>query len=155
MARQLRVVLSTVVGLALLIQLVPYGREHANPVVVREPDWSSARTRALFLRACKDCHSNETAWPWYSIVAPASWLVYRDVTQGRSHFNVSDWGREQDHGDEAAKLVREGEMPPRFYLPLHPQARLTDAERAELAAGLAATLGEEDEVPPRDHDHAH
>ena len=88
-------------------------------------------------------------------MAPASWLVQLDVEEGRSHFNVSDWGREENHGDEAAKLVREGEMPPWFYLPLHPEAQLTDAEREKLVAGLTATFGEEDESHPHDHDHAH
>ncbi len=153
--RQLRRGLWALLGLGLLIQLVPYGRDHENPEVLREPEWDSPRTRELFVRACQDCHSNGTKWPWYSFVAPASWLVQRDVEEGRSHFNVSEWGREENHGDEAAKLVREGEMPPWFYLPLHPEAQLTDAEREKLVAGLTATFGEEDESHPHDHDHAH
>lgn len=115
-------------GLALAIQLVPYGRNHENPDVLREPDWDRPRTRELFFRACKDCHSNETAWPWYSFVAPASWLVQWDVERGRSHFNVSDWERSEDHGGEAAEMVREREMPPWFYLPAHPHAWLSEGE---------------------------
>jgi len=131
------------VGLLLLIQVVPYGRDHTNPPVVKEPDWDRPRTRELFFQACKNCHSNETGWPWYSSVAPISWLVQHDVEEARSHFNVSEWGRRRNHGDEAAKEVREGEMPPWFYLPAHPEARLTDAERQELIAGLVATFGDE------------
>lgn len=141
-------------GLGAVIQLVPYGRDHKNPEVAREPDWDHPQTRRLFFRACKDCHSNETEWPWYSFVAPASWLVQRDVEAGRSHLNVSEWGRAENHGDEAAKLVREGEMPPWFYLPAHPEANLADEEKEELVAGLIATFGEEEAEPP-DHDDHH
>jgi len=135
-------VLGILGGVAVAIQLVPYGRDHANPAVQAEPDWDGPRTRELFFRACKDCHSNETVWPFYSHVAPSSWLVQHDVDEGRSHFNVSEWGRERNHGDEAAEEVREGEMPPWFYLPAHPEARLSDAERDELVAGLVATFGD-------------
>ena len=131
------------VGLFGVIQLVPYGRDHQNPPVTAEPDWKGQRTRELFFRTCKDCHSNETSWPWYSSVAPASWLVQRDVDEGRSHFNVSEWGRAEQDADEAADMVRKDEMPPWFYLPLHPEARLGDAERQELLRGLIDTFGDE------------
>lgn len=142
-------------GLGLLIQLVPYGRDHTNPDVLREPDWNRPRTRELFFRACKDCHSNETTWPSYSFLAPTSWLVQSDVEEGRSHFNVSEWGRDGNHGDEAAERVRDGEMPPWFYLPLHPEAQLTDLEREEFVTGLTATFGEGDAVDLDERDHAH
>ena len=66
--------LLAVVGLFVLIQLAPFGRNHTNPPVVQEPSWDSAETRALAKRACFDCHSNETVWPWYSNIAPVSWL---------------------------------------------------------------------------------
>jgi mono/diheme cytochrome c family protein len=142
-------------GLMLFIQLIPYGGARENPAVVSGPDWDQSRTRELFSRACKDCHSNQTEWPWYSSIAPASWLVYRDVSEGRSHFNVSEWGRDENHGDEAAKLVRDGEMPPWFYLPAHPEARLSDVEREELVAGLMATFPEEKDHHSDSRDHAH
>lgn len=61
-----------VLMLILLLQLVPYGRNHTNPAVIAEPNWNSPQTRAYFYRACADCHSNETAWPWYSNIAPLS-----------------------------------------------------------------------------------
>jgi len=127
----------------LLIQLVPYGRAHTNPPRTGEPSWSAPRTRQLFLNSCGDCHSNETRWPWYSHVAPASWLVQRDVEEGRSHFNVSEWGREGNEGDEAAEELESGEMPPWFYLPLHPEARLSAADEQALLSGLRATFGED------------
>ena len=64
-----------IVGGFALTQVVPYGRNHTNPAVVYEPDWDSPETRALAERACFDCHSNETTWPWYSTIAPISWLT--------------------------------------------------------------------------------
>ena len=125
------------------IQLIPFGRDHKNPPVSGEPQWNSPKTRELFFRACKDCHSNETKWPWYSSVAPVSWLTQIDVSFGRDKFNISEWGREKENeGDKAAKEVREGKMPPFFYLPAHPEAKLSPEEKAELDKGLVATFGE-------------
>ena len=66
-----------------LIQLVPYGRDHTNPPVTQEVKWDSPRTRELAVGACYDCHSNLTEWPWYSNVAPISWLTQKDVDEGR------------------------------------------------------------------------
>jgi mono/diheme cytochrome c family protein len=147
--RKLILIFVAVVAAAfLLIQLVPIGRAHDNPPVVAEPNWDSPQTRQLAERACFDCHSNETAWPWYSNIAPVSWLVERHVVEGREHLNFSDWNQSHeghdDEGHEAEEMgevVLEGEMPTRDYLLLHPQAKLTDAERAALADGLAATAG--------------
>jgi hypothetical protein len=132
-------------ALLLLIQVVPYGRNHTDPPVQREPRWDSPRTRELFFRACENCHSNETKWPWYSNVAPASWLVQSDVDEGRSLFDVSEWGRSRNNGTKAAGELREGDMPPWYYLPAHPEARLSPAEKEELIRGLTATFGE---APP-------
>jgi mono/diheme cytochrome c family protein len=127
-----------------LIQLIPYGKDHQNPPVVNEPPWDSPRTRELFFTACKDCHSNETTWPWYASVAPVSWLVYHDVEEGRSEFNVSRWGQGEQEAEEAAGLVREGEMPLWFYLPVHPEARLSEADTRDLVRGLVATFGDQE-----------
>jgi mono/diheme cytochrome c family protein len=126
-------------GLLILIQLVPYGRDHENPAVVAEPSWDSQQTRDLAVRACFDCHSNETTWPWYSNIAPLSWLIQRDVDEGREHLNFSEWNRRQRSG-ESAETVREGEMPPPYYTVTHPNARLSDAEMQALAQGLTASL---------------
>jgi mono/diheme cytochrome c family protein len=127
-------------GVFLAIQLIPYGHDHENPPVVAEPTWDSAATRALAVRACFDCHSNETKWPWYTNVAPVSWLSVRDVEEGRNSLNFSDWSGTGRHADEAAEVVLEGEMPPVYYTWMHPSARLTDAEVQQLAAGLDASL---------------
>lgn len=123
------------------LQLVPYGRDHSNPPVVGEPQWSSPRVRELAKRACFDCHSNETVWPWYAHLAPVSWLVQRDVDEGREHLNFSTFTSDPRDADEAAELAESGEMPPWFYLPLHAEARLSEAETRELVDGLTATLG--------------
>lgn len=135
-----RILIFLIAGMV-AIQLVPYGRDHTNPPVLAEPNWDSNTTRDLVVRACFDCHSNETDWPWYSNVAPLSWLVQGDVDEGREELNFSEWDRHQD-GDDAAETVREGSMPPFPYPITHAEARLTDNELAALANGLGATFGD-------------
>lgn len=142
-ARKLARSLALIAGvLAVGIQLVPYGRDHQNPPVVKEPNWNNSTTRALAARACFDCHSNQTVWPWYSTIAPVSWLVQHDVDEGRRALNFSEWHRAYEEAGEAADSVREGEMPLIFYGPLHPAARLSAAEKSQLADGLSATIAE-------------
>jgi hypothetical protein len=123
------------------LQLVPYGRAHANPAVKGEPTWDSPRTRELAVRACFACHSNQVEWPWYSNVAPLSWLVQRDVEQGRRKVNFSEFDRPQRDARNAAEQVQKGAMPQPYYVALHPQANLNPAEREELIQGLQLTLG--------------
>jgi mono/diheme cytochrome c family protein len=130
-----------VLGIVLAIQLVPYGRDHVNPPVAGEPAWDVPATRALAKQACFDCHSNETEWPAYASIAPASWLVQHDVDEGRAVLNFSEWTRPQKEAKEAAKVVREGEMPPRAYKLIHAHARLSAADLDRLAQGLANTVG--------------
>jgi len=89
MRRRLLIVLFLLVGVAIAIQAVPYGRHHGNPPVLAEPSWDSPQTRVLTARACFDCHSNATVWPWYSNIAPISWLVQHDVDEGRRAVNFS------------------------------------------------------------------
>lgn len=127
-----------VIGLVgfLAIQLVPV--RGTNPPVVSEPSWDSAQTRALMERACFDCHSNETKWPWYTRVAPVSWLAVHDVNEGRAKLNYSQWRPSRE--DESIETIVEGSMPPRAYLLMHPEARLSAAETQQLIAGLRATL---------------
>lgn len=132
-----RWILVTVVVALLAVQAVPYGRDHVNPPVRVEPRWDSPRTRELAVRACFDCHSNETRWPWYSHVAPLSWLVQRDIREGRREVNFSEWDRRQKEAAESPEKVGEGTMPPWYY----PWARLSTGERDELIRGLRATVG--------------
>ena len=138
--RLLRILLAAA-ALLVLLQLLPFGRVD-NPPVTAEPAWDSPRTRELAARACFDCHSNQSQRQWYHL-APVSWLVAHDVSEAREHLNFSEWDREQDDADDAPDEVRDGDMPLRRYLLIHPAARLTEAERAELARGLEATVGED------------
>lgn len=141
-----------VAALLVIIQFVPYGRNHANPPSRVEPPWDSAETRALAKRACFDCHSNETEWPWYSQVAPISWLVQNDVNAGRSKMNFSEWDRPQKEADEAAEQIQKGEMPLWFYLPLHAAARLSAGEKQALIRGLQATIGDTEQSESEESD---
>ena len=126
---------------AVLIQFVPFGHTHTNPPQTGEPPWNSPETKALIRRACFDCHSNETVWPWYSHVAPVSWLLQRDVNEGRSHLNFTEWNLPQKHAKDVASEVKQGDMPPWFYLPMHATARLTDVEKQAVIAGAEKSLG--------------
>lgn len=131
-------------GIFILIQLVPYGHDHSNPPVIQEPAWDSPATRDLFQRACFDCHSNQTGWRWYAYIAPSSWLVENDVDGGRRHLNLSAWDKPQKHAKDIAAEVEQGDMPPWFYLPLHPSAKLSDTEKKALLAGAEKTFGPQD-----------
>ncbi len=145
MVRRLLVWGAMAVGVLLIgIQAIPYGRGHVNPPVRQEPRWDSPQTRALAVTACYDCHSNETAWPWYSHVAPVSWLVQSDVERGRSKMNFSEWDRPSHEGHEAPEAVGKGKMPLWSYVNVHSKARLTALERRALLRGLAATMAPAD-----------
>jgi hypothetical protein len=114
-----------------------------NPPVVRPVRWDSAETAALARRACADCHSNETVWPWYSRAPVVGALVRADVKRGRAHMNFSDWGAPDNEAEEAPEELAEGDMPLPLYLRAHPEARLSPAERAALIAGLERTLAQD------------
>ena len=141
-ANMKRIITIIIVGLLavfLLIQLVPFGHQHSNPPVVQEPKWDSPQTRELAKRACFDCHSNETIWPWYSNVAPVSWLVQQDVDEGRRYLNFSDWGRVRE-AHEIPEVITRNRMPPSNFQIMHPEARLTQAEKDVLVSGITATV---------------
>ena len=132
----------TALGALLLIQLAPY--RVTNPSPRQEPAWDSPRTRELAVAACYDCHSNETHTTWWEGIAPLSWWITNHVEEGRAALNFSEWGT-GGHGGagDAAETVSEASMPPAYYtwLGMHADAKLTPAERAELATGLRKTLG--------------
>ena len=118
-----------------LAQLAPVDR--SNPAAAEGEVPAPPEVRAILKRACYDCHSNVTVWPWYSRVAPFSWLVARDVHEGRREVNFSTFGqyplkRRQRKWMEIPEQVEKGEMPPWFYTALHPEARLSDTDRAAL-----------------------
>jgi mono/diheme cytochrome c family protein len=124
-----------------VLQLVPY--RVTNPAATQEPNWDSPRTRELTVAACFDCHSNETKTTWWEDVAPLSWWITNHVKEGRDELNFSEWGTRQDEADDAAETVTEGSMPPDYYtwMGMHGDAKLSPAERRELATGLQRTLG--------------
>jgi len=112
--------------------------------VTGEPAWDSPRTKELAKRSCFDCHSNETTYPWYSNVAPVSWLVMNDIEEGRGNLNFSEWEvgskRAQRAADEVSEVISSGKMPLPIYLLQHPEARLSDTEKQELIKGFEASL---------------
>ena len=134
----LRRVVLGVLGVVLLLQLVPYGWSHPNPPVRKDAPWPTERAASLARAACYDCHSNETEWPIYSWAAPASWLIRKDVEDGRDELNFSEWDVRQRELRKAAKLLEENEMPPSRYRLAHPEARLSAQEKADLIAALEA-----------------
>jgi len=94
---------------------------------------------AILNRSCHDCHSNQTAWPWYSRVSPVSWVLVRDVRQGRAHINVSDWRGLTLQATNSRMIdvcteTKKGEMPPWYYLPLHRQAKLSPRDVETLCS---------------------
>jgi hypothetical protein len=96
----------------------------------------------LVVAACYDCHSNEVVWPWYTNIAPFSWLATHDVNEGRSKLNFSEWTNGDQETDELGEVIESGEMPPVYYGWMHPAARLTDDEIKQLISGLEASVGD-------------
>lgn len=148
MSRRRKIILA-VIGLPvlgfLILQIIPVGSiksslaRDANPPVTQVINWDSPETERLARTACMDCHSNETVWPWYSNIAPVSWLITYDVNNGRDAMNFSNLAPEDyDLSDMEWHLYNN--MPPRKYLIMHPDANLTDEQRDALMAGFRATF---------------
>jgi hypothetical protein len=134
------VLLGIVVALGVM-QFVPV--ERSNPPVEAEVP-APSNVRAVLRQSCYDCHSNETVWPWYSHVAPVSWLVAHDVHEARKHLNFSTWNK-YDQKRQARKLnaaweeVDEGDMPLSYYLAIHRDAVISAEDRALLRQWAADT----------------
>lgn len=137
------ITLGVLVGVFAAMQIVPYGRTHENPPTVLEPTWDSPRTRELAVRACFDCHSNHTKWPWYANVAPMSWAVQADVENARDIVNFSEWNRTYPLAVYSGQRTLDENMPPYKYKMAHPEAQLTEQEKLDLARGLDATIKNE------------
>ena len=108
------------------------------PALGRDPNARSVWTdpavpepvKTILRRSCADCHSSDTRWPWYAKIAPVSWVIERDVRRAREHMNLSVWPASPDVEEaEIGDMVFAREMPPKRYLLMHPDARLTDSER--------------------------
>ncbi|MCX6080433.1 MAG: heme-binding domain-containing protein [Chloroflexi bacterium] len=121
-----------------LIQLIPVDR--TNPAVTKEPNWSSPEARALVKDNCFQCHSNETEWPWYSYIAPASWLIKYDVAKGRSIFNYSEWDQNPGNLSEMVENIDRGRMPPLQYTIFHPTSKMNAQQKQALIDALTTTL---------------
>jgi len=121
------------------MQLIPL--ERSNPPVTAEVDAPDG-VKAVLQRACYDCHSHQTTWPWYAYVAPVSFLIAHDVEHARKHLNFSTWDRYSPEKarkkiDEILEVVEEDEMPLYYYVWLHSEARLSPADRAEIESWVA------------------
>jgi Haem-binding domain len=126
----------------LAVQFVPARR--TNPPSQGELS-APSEIEVTLRRACYDCHSNATRWPWYSRVAPFSWLIVRDVTRGRREVNFSEWGAyfpltRRRKLQWIGRALREHKMPPWPYRLMHPAARLTEADRAALERWVESEL---------------
>jgi hypothetical protein len=126
----------------MLIQFLPSGQ--TNPPVTGDLVAPAAIATTL-RRACYDCHSNETRWPWYSRIAPVSWLTARDIAHGRRELNFSEWSSYYAQTRLRklrwiARSIEDGRMPPRSYLMMHPSARLDAADRAALTNWIESAL---------------
>jgi hypothetical protein len=102
---------------------------------------------AVLDRACRDCHSNDTIWPWYSNVAPISWLVIDHVRSGRRHFNYSEWAaygpdKERELLQEICEETRDGSMPVGSYTLVHRDARLSEADVLALCTWTETAMAD-------------
>jgi hypothetical protein len=137
-----------IVGIIVLligIQFVQPDRTNpaANPAgSFQAVDKTAPDAAAILKRACADCHSYETTWPWYSRIAPVSWLVADDVKEGRAHLNFSEWNFLSPEASaiklrEICREVKSGDMPLWQYRLMHSEARLTPAEVEKICAASA------------------
>lgn len=142
-------ILFGLLGIFFLIQFIPVDRN--NPEIKNEPQWDSPQTRELTKNACFDCHSNQTDYPWYSYLAPMSWIIKKHISEGREQLNFSEWNNEFD-AEEIADEIREGEMPLFSYQLLHSHARLTKEQTDSLILGLTKTLSARKDNNGSDYD---
>lgn len=127
----LKIVAAVLIVAFIGIQFVPV--ERSNPPVSGEIE-APAPVKEILMRSCYDCHSNETVWPWYSYIAPMSWLLEDDVNEGRAELNFSEWNgydekKKQKKIKETWEEVNEGEMPQWYYVIMHPEAKLSEADK--------------------------
>jgi hypothetical protein len=128
------------------IQFVPVSR--TNPPV--QGDFrGSAEVVSVLRRACYDCHSNQTVWPWYSRVAPLSWVIAHDVNEGRAVLNFSTWNqlspeKQAEAMKESWEEIAEGKMPTWYYVPLHSEARLSANDQSVLRGWSSSAVGREE-----------
>jgi len=145
--KKLRILFIFIVAALVLAQF--FSIDKTNPTSDKSSDLlsiekPSAEVAQILHSSCYDCHSNETVWPWYSNVAPISWIVKKHVVEGRDHINFSEWGDydQEDKGYAAEEMIEEiedGEMPILGYDIPHPEAKLTQ-EKQEVLINWLKTL---------------
>lgn len=142
MKKFLKIAFITIALGAVIIQFIPVPL--ANPPVVKTID-APAEVLNILRKGCFDCHSHETICPWYSKVAPVSWLMYRDINEARRKLNFSDWSypdkKKKKKLGEMIEEIKDGEMPPWFYLIMHSDATLTGKEKATLELWVHSQVG--------------
>ena len=133
-ARLFLLLIGIAVAVFLLIQFVPYGRDHTDPPATNPFHWTSPQAKAIAQRSCYDCHSNHTKWWWAVKIAPFSWLAQHDISDGRARMNFSEWDGVVT--TERLQHALDNGMPPLQFTLLHPNAKLSDAEKQTLIDGF-------------------
>ena len=139
-------------GVLVIIQF--FGIDKTNPPVNASEEFMTlaappADVAQLLKDACYDCHSHETEYPWYTNIEPVSWWIAHHIEEARGHLNFSTWGtynaeKKAHKAEECGEEVEKGKMPLKSYLPMHPEARLTDAQRALLTNWFMALSGQKE-----------
>ncbi len=133
--------LYVLLAILVILQFIPSNRPETvkdNPADLIGNNRIPSEMATMLKNACYDCHSNESHYPWYAYVAPVSYLINRDIREGRENLNFSDWENLEKRKKlkilgEISDVVLDGEMPMKIYTPLHPEARLTDEDRQAMA----------------------
>lgn len=128
------------IALVLVGQIIPVNRRNPpvdQPETIYASQTMPSSVRSVLERSCSNCHSDETAWPWYSYVAPVSWVIARDVHRAREAMNFSQWGnysakRKTSKLEEICEQVINGDMPDGLYLLLHHEAVVTQDEKTAV-----------------------
>jgi len=144
--KTLWVIGGTLLSGIILIQFIPIWAlvprmDPRNPPVQREIQWASPEADRLMRMVCYTCHSNETQYPVYAQIAPVSWIAAGNVNAGRAQLNFSEQSPETINAERLIALIESDAMPPPAYRPTHPEANLTEAQKAALIEGIRATLG--------------
>ena len=144
----IRPVIYIILAVLVIFQFIPITLD--NPSVQADFD-GPPDVRDILKRSCYDCHSNETAWPWYSYVAPVSWMVAGDVHEARSRLNFSDWGMlapvdKRVAGKNIWGQVKRGDMPLSQYLLMHPAAKLTEPDKSVIQGWSEGTPAKADSI---------
>jgi hypothetical protein len=138
------IITTVIIAILLLSQLIPVTR--SNPPVSGEI-LTPVEISAILRKSCYDCHSHQTNWPWYSRIAPVSWLVIHDVEEGRDHLNFSTWNNYNSREkikiyEEMREVLEKEEMPLKPYLWMHSEAKLSQKDLKNLFQWLNLSTGD-------------